>query len=407
MNDASIIQLGNGLRLLHIYNPGVTVDYFGVAVNAGSRDDPDGKHGLAHFVEHTLFKGTQRRRSWHIINRMESCGGELNAYTTKESTTVYSVFPSGNLLRAADLIADLVMNSSFPADELDKEREVVADEINSYLDIPSEAVFDDFEDLLFKGSPLGHNILGDVRSLEKFDTDMCRDYLRRLYVASNLLVFYSGSEPADKVSRTVTKHFSAMRCGDAVMSRTRPLPAERFEVTRAISNHQAHTVIGTSVCDMFDDRRFAFSVLVNLLGGPGMNSMLNVALREKRGLVYSVDASATLLSDAGMFGIYFGCDPADTARCRRIALDIIGRLASSPLTERKLSMVIRQYIGQMKVAADNRENTVLSLARQVLYRGRIIPRELTVERIRSLRPVDIMDAAAMIAPDRLSSLTLC
>lgn len=407
MKEVSIVPLGDGLRLLHVYASGVSVDYFGVAVNAGSRDDPDGRYGLAHFVEHTLFKGTQRRRSWHIINRMESCGGELNAYTTKESTTIYSIFPSGNLLRAVDLIADLVMNSSFPADELDKEREVVADEINSYLDIPSEAVFDDFEDLLFKGSSLGHNILGDVRSLEKFDSELCRDYLKRLYVTSNMLVFYSGSEPVDKVSRAVTKYFSGMRSVDAAISRTKPLPAERFDEIRDISNHQAHTVIGTSVCDMFDDRRFAFSVLVNLLGGPGMNSMLNVALREKRGLVYSVDASATLLSDAGMFGIYFGCDPDDTARCRRIVLELIGRLASSPLSERKLSMVVRQYIGQMRVAADNRENTVLSLARQVLYRGRIIPREQTVERIRSLHPADIMDAAVMIAPDRLSTLTLC
>lgn len=414
MNDAvdpalspAVVILSGGLRLLYIPSPLCGVEYFGAVVDAGSRDDPQGLYGLAHFVEHTLFKGTERRRSWHIINRMESCGGELNAYTTKESTTVYTIFPSGNLGRAAELVGDLLSHSRFPSGELDKERDVVGDEISSYLDIPSEAVYDDFEDLLFSGSSLGHNILGNSAALMRFDTESCRKFLSEFYAKDNMVVFYCGSAALCRVSALVESCFSdvpeSKSGGNRVSPSTRPV----FQQLKELSIHQSHTIVGTQVCDMFSSGRIPLSVIVNMLGGPGMNSLFNVELREKRGLVYSVDASLSLLTDCGIFAVYFGCDPSDSAKCRNIIDGVIGRLAETRISERKLAAVVRQHIGQLTVATDNKENTVLAMAKTVLYRNRIEPLRTLVEKLRALTPDDIRDAAALIAPDRLSSLTFC
>lgn len=404
-NSTRLIQFDNGFKLVHTLTYGARVDYFGVVVNAGSRDDPDGGYGLSHFVEHTLFKGTARRRSCHILNRMEVVGGELNAYTTKESTTIYTVFPSGNLSRAIDLIADLVINSRFPQTELDKEREVVADEIDSYLDMPSEAIYDDFEDMLFAGSGIGHNILGNETALAGFDSSACRTFIDNFYVTGNMVAFYSGSKSPDAVARLVERHFASLRSSDARLMRQKALVLSPDEISRNISIHQAHTIIGSHVCDMFDDRRFALGVLVNILGGSGMNSLLNIELREKRGLVYAVDAASTFLTDAGVFTVYFGCDHEDMPRCRRLIMNVIDRMASKPLAPSRLTRFVGQYIGQMTVAGDNRENAIISAARQALYRSRIIPQSTTVERLRALAPEDILVAAQMIAPDLLSSLT--
>lgn len=402
-----VLDLPNGLRLLYVGRMNDAVEFFGVAIDAGSRDDPADGYGLAHFVEHTIFKGTGRRKSWHIINRMESCGGELNAYTTKETTTVYSVFPSGNLSRAVDLIGDLVTNSQFPDRELDKERDVVADEISSYLDIPSEAVYDDFEDLLFAGSALGHNILGSESALAHFDSSECRRFVGRLYTLRNMVAFYSGPASVSKVVKLVERSFSGLAEGETCKWRAVPPVLPAFYETRQLSIHQSHTIVGSRVCDMFSDGRLPLALLVNLLGGPGMNSLLNVEMREKRGLVYSVDASATLMSDCGVFAIYYGCDAEDASRCRRIVDDVIGRLVETPLTDRRFSAIQRQYIGQMIVGAENRENTMLAMSRAVLYGRKVEPLDRIVARIEALSPEDLRQAAGMIAPDRLSTLTFC
>lgn len=402
-----MFTLPSGLRCVCCMFPDARVEYFGVAVDAGSRDDPADGHGLAHFVEHTIFKGTGRRRAWHIINRMESCGGELNAYTTKESTTVYSIFPAGNLRRAADLIADLVIDSRFPRNELDREREVVADEISSYLDVPSDAVYDDFEDRLFAGTPLGHNILGTQQTLAYFTPEACRRWLSDFYVASNMVVFYSGPVDPAKVGRIVGQAFAPLSVAPPANDTTVTPPGHRFRECVGMGIHQAHTIIGTTVCDMFSDDRFALSVLVNLLGGPGMNSLLNVEMRERRGLVYSVDASLSLLTDTGVMAIYFGCDPEDIGRCTRIVDKVIGRLCSTPLSDRTFERMMRQHIGQMSVAADNRENSILSMARSALYRHQVGTVEQTAARLRQLTPDSLMRAARMIAPETLSSLTFC
>ena len=299
--------LSNGLRVVHVPGKGA-VTYCGLAINAGSRDEDPDKWGLAHFVEHTIFKGTTHRRSWHIINRMETVGGELNAYTTKEGTMLYSIFPGEHLNRATELIADLVINSVFPEAELEREREVVMDEADSYRDTPSEAIYDDFEDLFFAGSQLGHNILGTEEHLQRITSAHCRAYLDNLYVPLNMVFFVYGNHRFDAVMRLAERHFGAMTHPTRRSERIVPPIVEPFRKVIAIDSHQSHTLMGARLFGLDDERRYAMALLNNILGGPGMNSLLNVQMRERRGMVYTVESNMSLLTDCGMLQIYFGCD---------------------------------------------------------------------------------------------------
>lgn len=400
--NTHIFTLSNGLRGV-IRSCSSPVEYCGIAVNVGSRDESPSLHGLAHFVEHTIFKGTPRRRSHHIINRMESIGGELNAYTTKEETVVYSIFPAGHLRRAVDLISDLVINSEFPLREINKEREVVCDEIDSYLDQPSEAVYDDFEDLIFRNSSLGHNILGSRESVERITTEDCRRYLSDNYTSSRSVFFYMGPCAPDKVERIAASCLAVLPPGTQP-ERTVPPVAEPFAHSRHIGSHQAHTVLGARIPDMYSPKRHAMSLLSNILGGPGMNSLLNVELREKRGLVYSVETTPMMLTDCGLFTVYFGCDPTDTSRCRRLVENVIGRMADTPMSQRRLDAARRQLLGQMAVSSENHEQLAINTGRALLYRGGVATPQEIVEAYNAVTPSDLMDAAAHLT--RLSQLTL-
>lgn len=406
MNNLPIssFTLPNGLRVVHCHRQG-EVEYCGVAVNAGSRDELTAeRYGLAHFVEHTIFKGTSHRKSWHIINRMEAVGGELNAYTTKEETYVYSTFPKGNLRRAAELIADLVKRSSFPLAEIDRERDVVADEINSYSDVPSDGIYDDFEDLIFEGSALGHNILGTVDSISCFTPDVCRQYLDWFYTPRQMVFFYSGPSQARVVERIVGEYFGSLSLPDHERERVEPPTVERFDLVKEISSHQSHVVMGTRIGCLFDSGRYAMALLTNILGGPGMNSLLNVELRERRGLVYTIDASASHLTDTGLFTVYFGCDHEDAARCRRLVVNTIDRIAQGGMNERRLAQAKRQYAGQLVIASVNAEQTTLSQGRSMLYFGAVSPLSVTLDRIAAITLDEITAAAQRLT--QLSVLTL-
>ncbi|MCH5346031.1 MAG: insulinase family protein [Muribaculaceae bacterium] len=396
----------NGLRMVHTRVGSTRVDLAGVIVNVGSRDEAEEYNGLAHFVEHTIFKGTRRRRSWHISNRMEAVGGELNAYTTKEETVVYTVAPAGNLPRSVDLIADLVTDSIFPQAELDKEREVVIDELNSYLDTPADAVFDDFEDLLFAGSRLGHNILGDEQSIARLSSDVCRRYLDEFYTPARMVFFYNGALDADTVFRAVERSpLGRLARPDVSVSRVVPPAVTPFDISRNIDSHQSHTVIGARIPGRASADRFAVALLTNILGGPGMNSLLNQALRERRGLVYSIDASTALYTDCGALTIYFGCDGDDVKRCRRLVDDILRRLCDEPLTARRLEMARRQFLGQMIVAAESREQSTMNMARATLLSGRAPSSAETIEAINAITADDLCRVAAYIHPAACSTLT--
>lgn len=404
--ESRLTTLACGMRVL-CRRTDSSVAIFGVAIDAGSRDEAPHLHGLAHFVEHTIFKGTSHRRAGHILNRMETVGGELNAFTSKEETNVYSVFPARHLPRAAELIADLLRNSIFPANELRKEREVVREEIDSYLDSPADAVFDDFENLLFAGSQLGHNILGDSSSLEAFTPEVCRAYIADSFTPARMVAFYQGPENPEKVIRLAERFFGDLPYSQATPVRIAPEPVPTFAVTdTGAGSHQAHTVMGIPVPGIHSPERHALGLLANILGGPGMNSRLNVALRERRGLVYTVDASLTLFQDSGYLGIYFGCDPADTLRCVHLVESELRRLSDSPLTPRTLAAAKRQYLGQLLVASENAENSALQAARTALVFSRVADPAAAAAAIESLTPADLSRAAALLHPSRLSRLTL-
>lgn len=396
--------LANGLRLVHVVTT-ARAAWCGLAINAGSRDEREGQYGLAHFVEHTIFKGTKHRRAWHILNRMERVGGELNAYTTKEGTMLYSVFPHQHLGRAIDLLADLVQWSVFPADELDRERDVVLEEAASYRDTPSDAVYDDFEDLLLAGSELGHNILGRKQDLEQLTGEDCMRYLKSLYVPGNMAFFSVGPERPERVFTMAERAFGAMSHSLEPRQRRVPQVVAPFARTIAIGTHQAHTIVGARVPDMNHPLRHALMLLNNILGGPGMNSLLNVELRERRGYVYTVESTLTLLSDCGWMEIYLGCDPDDVRSSLRVIDRIVGRLSADLIPERRLDAYKKQYCGQLIVAADSSEFLAMNAGRGLLYRGEVATPEQTIERIMAVTSADIAAAATFLTCDGMSSLT--
>lgn len=402
-SNITYFSLSNGLRCVHIHEPRAGVGYFGAAIRAGSRDEnlAAGKNGLAHFVEHTIFKGTRRRSSWHIINRMEAVGGELNAFTTKEDTVVYSAFAKGNLARAMELIADLIINSRFPEAQLDREREVVCDEIDSYLDQPSEAVFDDFEDLIFAGDSLGHNILGTKESVMRLGSDDCCEWLKRYYNTTHTVIFYSGSYNVDKFRKYAEKFFYSLPAGHDIGLLNDVVFPPRFQHHRVIDSHQAHVVIGAPLSKMDMRQRTVMALLSNILGGPGMNSLLNVSLRERRGLVYNVEASTTVYSNCGEFTVYFGCDPSDVAKCRQLVECQINDMANAAISDNKLTAAKKQYLGQMILADDNRENRAIAISRATLFRGKALTPAEMISLVNDVSADNLRDAAISIVNSSL------
>lgn len=406
MNQEKITTytLPNGLRCVHVASES-PVGWCGLVVDAGSRDDAEGQYGLAHFVEHTIFKGTTHRRAWHIINRMEAVGGELNAYTTKEDTTLYATFPVEHFGRAIQLIADLVACSVFPEAELDRERGVVLEEIDSYRDSPADAVYDDFEDLLFEGSGIGHNILGNSTHLASITSRDCCDYLKRLYVPSNMVLFSMGSIAPSRVEAMAERHFGHLHHPLVRTPRQRPAQVPPQRRNEPADLHQSHTIIGARIPGMHNERRYALALLNNIMGGPGMNSLLNVQLRERRGYVYTVESSVTPFTDCGLFEVYFGCDSSNADKSLRIVERILRHLAETPLTPRQLAAAQKQYCGQLLLASDNAEANVIGAGKSLLYYGRVGTLPESIEHIRSLSAAQLMDVAGLLQPELCSVLT--
>lgn len=403
--DYTLTTLPNGLRVVCRSRQGL-VSYIGVVVNAGSRDESPQKEGLAHFVEHTIFKGTGHRRAWQISSRMETVGGELNAYTSKEETMVYTNAPAGYEERALDLLADLISSSNFPDAEIDKEREVVIEEIYSYLDSPAERVYDEYEELAYKGSDLSHNILGNPDSVRGLTGQDCRDFLRKFYVPRNMVVYCVSPLPEKEMLRKVEKYFGFLHSAEGAHRRIVPPPMAPFDLRRDNGTHQANTIMGARAFGRKDDRRFALFLLNNYLGGPCLNSRLNRELREKRGYVYAVDSNVSLLSDTGLMMIYFGCDPTNVAKCRRIILHEVENLCSKTLSDSAFDKIKRQYCGQLISSSDHIENRAMSLGKSVLYFDRVHDISTTTRRIMDVTPAQLRDVAEALFKDGLSTLTL-
>lgn len=397
--------LSNGLRLIHAPSP-TNVAYCGFAVDAGTRDELDGEQGMAHFVEHLIFKGTMKRRAWHILNRMENVGGDLNAYTNKEETVIYSAFLKEHFSRAVELLADIVFHSVFPQPEIDKEVEVIIDEIRSYEDSPSELIFDDFEELIYPEHALGRNILGRPELLRSFRSEDARRFVARYYKPANMVFFVLGDIDFRKVVRTVERAVSDIPYGEVEgYVRRKPLPYSPRRLVMEKGTHQSHVMIGGRGYDAYDERRTGLYLLNNILGGPGMNSRLNVILRERKGLVYNVESNLTAYTDTGTFCIYFGCDAEDGERCIDLVHKELKRLRERRLTAMQLAAAKKQIIGQIGVAGDNFENNALDMGKCFLHYRRYEDKSEVFGRIESLTSAGLLEIAnEVFAENYLSAL---
>ena len=399
--------LSNGLRIIHqpIQSK---VAYCGYAIDAGTRDEAEQQQGMAHFVEHMLFKGTQKRRAWHILNRMENVGGDLNAYTNKEETVVYTAFLAEHFSRAFELLTDIVFHSTFPQHEIDKEVEVIIDEIQSYEDTPSELIFDDFENLIFPNHPLGRNILGKPEMLKGFTTDDALAWTNNYYTSSNIVFFVLGDLNFKQIVRMAERLTAHLPLKEANHSRTLPAAYEPRLSKLNRETHQAHVMIGGRGYDAHNEKRTALYLLNNLLGGPGMNSRLNLSLRERRGLVYQVESNLTSYTDTGTFCIYFGCDQQDTERCIKLVHKELKNLCDKKMSSSQLFAAQKQLIGQIGVASDNNENNALGMAKTFLHYNKYDTPEKVFQRIRSLTPEILLEVSnEMFADNQLSTLIYC
>lgn len=442
--------LDNGLRIIHLPSDSKVV-YCGYQINAGTRNEEPGEEGLAHFCEHVTFKGTERRKAWHILNCLESVGGDLNAYTNKEGTVYYSAILKEHIARAVDLLTDIVFHSVYPQAEIDKEVEVICDEIESYNDSPAELIYDEFENIIFKGSPLGHNILGTAEQVRSFKTEDALRFTRKLYRPDNAIFFAYGDIDFKKLVKLIRKALAdddsgkvAENAANSVgklaeeklpqISQITQISGDENSITteKSVSSvksvgpenypsvgkeiagqtivmqkntHQAHVMIGTRAYDVNDSRKMPLYLLNNMLGGPGMNAKLNLALREHNGLVYTVESTMVAYGDTGIWSIYFGCDEHDVKRCLRLVRKELDKFMQKPLSEAQLKAAKKQIKGQVGVACDNRENFALDFGKSFLHYGweknvdRLYEQvdEITAEQIQAV-------AQELFDKDRLTTL---
>ena len=438
--------LDNGLRIIHLPSDSQVV-YCGYQINAGTRNEEPGEEGLAHFCEHVTFKGTERRKAWHILNCLESVGGDLNAYTNKEGTVYYSAILKEHIARAVDLLSDIVFHSVYPQAEIDKEVEVICDEIESYNDSPAELIYDEFENILFKGSPLGHNILGTAEQVRAFKTEDALRFTQKLYRPDNAIFFAYGDidfkklvkligraladdesgklaaeklpqisqitqisrdenpvateksvESVESVESVGPKNYSSVGPKNYPSVEPKNYPSVGNEmagqtIVMEKNTHQAHVMIGTRAYDVNDDRRMPLYLLNNILGGPGMNAKLNLALREHNGLVYTVESTMVAYGDTGTWSIYFGCDEHDIKRCLRLVRKELDRMMEKPLSDSQLKAAKKQIKGQIGVACDNRENFALDFGKSFLHYGWEKNVDRLYEQVEAITSQQIQDVA--------------
>lgn len=413
------ITLDNGLRVIHLPSDSPVV-YCGYQIGAGSCDEVPGEEGLAHFCEHVTFKGTYRHSAKQIINCLERVGGDLNAFTNKEDTCFYAAILKQHLWKAIDLLTDTVFHSTYPQEEIDKEVEVICDEIESYNDSPAELIYDEFENLLFMGHPLGHNILGTADRVRRFTTADALRFTRRFYRPDNTIFFISGDVSFAKVVNLLKKamgaqSFNPLLSYDAATAHSPLQPIRRnvpkmpalqpSTIRRNRGTHQAHVMLGTRAYNATDSRRMSLYLLNNILGGPGMNARLNIVLREHHGLVYTVESSMTCYGDTGLWCIYFGCNPEDTTQCLKLIRKELNRYMRHPLSDRQLLAAKKQLKGQLGIAGDNRENLALDIGKGFLHHSREKDIDYLFRVIDDISAESMMRVAAeLFTPDRMMTL---
>ncbi|MFV0391183.1 MAG: M16 family metallopeptidase [Paludibacteraceae bacterium] len=387
--------LDNGMRVVHQPHDS-PVAYCGVIVNVGSRDESEEEYGMAHFIEHMLFKGTNKRRASQIINRLEDVGGELNAYTSKEETVIYAGFLKEYTERAIELIADLVQHSVFSQKEIEKEVLVIQDEIQSYNDSPAELIYDDFEEMLFDSNSMAHNILGSSKSIAQFTSEKAHAFYRRFYQPENIVFFSLGNTDFKKIVRWLEKYFNVHSNGFRNNERIIPPLFPTGDKTLKRDTYQTHLLMGARAYDILHPERIALYMLNNILGGPGLNSILNLALREKNGLVYNVESSVQTFTDCGWWGVYFGTDPENADKCERLVRKELKYLCDNRISDSKLKKYKQQLRGQLAISAENKENAALSLGKNYLRYGKCTTNEQIRDEIESVTSERLQKVASEI-----------
>ena len=407
------LKLPCGLRIIHLPSAS-PVAYCGYQLAAGTRHELPGEEGLAHFCEHTTFKGTERRSALEVINALEGVGGELNAFTTKESTVYYAAVLTTHFDEAVDLLTDMVFHSTYPQAEIEREVEVVCDEIESYNDSPAELIYDEFENLVFKGHPLGHNILGKAEQLRTYTTDHLRRFARRNYRPDNAVFFVYGNLAFDEIVKSVSSSLG-FRVESLEFATATPSPSIDPEgtaaansslftlhsslstpIVRHLGTHQAHVMMGCRTFPFNDERRMPLYLLNNVLGGPAMNARLNLVLREEHGLVYTVESTTVHYSDTGCWNVYFGCAPADIDKCCQLVQEQLNLAMQQPMTPQQLMAAKQQIKGQLAIACDNREQFALDFGKSYLHDGRERHLEELMKRIDAITADDILSVARQL-----------
>ena len=417
MTKYNTYTLKNGLRIIHLPSPSQVV-YCGYQIAAGTRNESSGEEGIAHFCEHMTFKGTERRNAIQIINALEGVGGELNAFTNKEDTVFYAAISKEHFSQAVDTLTDIVFNSQYPQHEIEKEVEVICDEIESYNDSPAELIYDDFENIIFEGHPLGHNILGNAKQLRTYTTEDALRFVRRNYRTDNAIFFAYGDLDFAKICKSVECRTDSIECrvenvefataaeiscGAVANSKLYTLNSQL--IVRQLNTHQAHVMLGTRAYDIHHPLRIPLYLLNNILGGPGMNARLNISLRERNGLVYTVESTMVSYSDTGIWCIYFGCDSHDIKRCLKLVRRELDKMMQKPLSATQLRNAKRQLKGQIAIACDNREQFALDFGKSFLHYG--WEKDIThlYESIDNVTAEEIQKVAnELFATDRLTTL---
>jgi len=402
--EYQLFRLKNGLKAIHQYTDS-PVAHFGVIVNTGSRDEEPQEQGMAHFIEHTIFKGTKKRKAFQINNRIEDVGGEINAYTTKEETAIYATFLNEYYSRSIELISDIVLHASFPEKELEKEKEVVIEEINSYNDTPSELIFDEFEELVYDGHPIARNILGTPETVKSFSRDTLKQFIRKNYHTGEMVLCSVGKIDPKNFERLIHRYFDDMP-ENPIQSQRSKFEGYKPRVSEVNKEtFQLHCIVGNQSYELSHENRLPMVLLNNILGGNSMNSRLNMALRERNGMAYNIESSYTPYTDTGIFMVYFGTDPENLPRALKIIKKEFDLLREKPMGQLQFSRAKKQLLGQLAISTENHEELMLSIGRSFLYFDKVDPLTEVFTKIERLTPNDILRIAnEMLTDNSLSKL---
>lgn len=405
MDEYQIHSLSNGIRIAHRQESYTKIVHCGIMLDIGSRDENEQQFGLVHFWEHMAFKGTQKRKAFHIINRLESVGGELNAYTTKEKVCFYASALAIHFDKCMELLADITFHSIFPENQIERERGVILEEMSMYQDSPEDAIQDEFDEVVFPNHPLGINILGTKESVNSFTRKHLQEFIAENLDTSKIVVSVVGNLTFQQAIKVAEKYFMDIKAKTSFKKRIQPsvyLPQNRV-LYKPIS--QAHCAIGRDAYSINDPKRLAFFALINLLGGPGMSSRFNMSLREKNGLVYGIEATFNSFSDTGFLGIFFATDPNKLEKAKRLVFKEIKLLREKPLGEMQLRILKEQLMGQLAMAEESNQSYMLAMAKSILDLGYVEPLQSIFAEIEALTSAELQDIAnEMLQEESFSSL---